>query len=136
MFRRLITVVLIILTVLLFSACGAATKNKQLLVGKWQAETEGSESETFGYAFAFEKDGTITYDLSGLEEFGVEGEEFDEGVEAIGNVMSLNYEVADEDTIEVFAKMFGMKGDPDKISYQLVDENTLVLDGVTYIRVQ
>jgi hypothetical protein len=136
MYKRIIAVVLIVLSVLLFSACGAASKNKQLLVGKWQAETEGTESETFGYAFEFGKDGTLLYNLSGLEEFGVGGEEFDEGVEALGNVMSLNYEVVDDGTVALYAKMFGMKGDAEEFPYELMDENTLMLDGAKYIRVQ
>lgn len=132
--KKSLAVTLAILMVLALSACG--TKNKQVLIGKWQAEAEGTESETFGYAFTFEKDGVLTYDLSGLEEFGVEGEEFEEGVEALGTVMSLNYEVVDSDTIALYAKMFGMKGDAEEITYELVDENTLVLDGVRYVRVQ
>lgn len=136
MIKKLLAITLTILTVLVFSACGTSTNNKQLIVGKWQVDTEGTESEIFGYAFSFEKDGTLFYDLGGLEEFGIEGEEFEEGVEALGTMLSLNYEVVDEDTLEVYAKMFGMKGDPDLISYELVDENTLILDGVKYIRVQ
>ncbi|OQB23897.1 MAG: hypothetical protein BWY11_01550 [Firmicutes bacterium ADurb.Bin182] len=136
MLKKYLSIISALILVLAVTACGAAGTNKKLLIGTWQAKTEGEESETFGYAFTFGKDGKLSYDLSGLKELGIEGEEFEEGVEALGQMMSLNYEVVDNDTIALYVVMFGMKGDADEIAYELIDENTLVLDGVTYIRVK
>ena len=125
--KKILAFALALVMILTLAACGSG--NKKAIVGSWEL-TDG-ESATFGLGFTFEKDGTLTLGIPGLED----SDEYADVMKGLGAIMSMKYKIKSDSVIEVtMSALMGLGGkETIEVSYSL-NGDTLVFDGATYKR--
>ena len=96
----------------------------EALYGGW-VYFDAAQNARYTYIISY---GSIEQELKLTDENGQEHDL------SLGDSFSIRYKVVDEETIAIYSGMVGEDGDTDEIHFEKLDDNTLILDGVTYIR--
>lgn len=139
--KKLFALLLALVMVLSLAACGGG--NKKAIVGTWQIVDESTATD-YGLGIEFTDDGKLRYGLTedvlqGLAQAGgdeITDDEWDEAMQGLDMLMSIEYKVLSDTEIEVtVSAMFGLAKESTTIPYEL-DGDTLTFDGATYSRVK
>jgi hypothetical protein len=129
--------ILIAATLVLMSGCGGGG-NKSDIVGFWEITDENSAA-AYGLGLEFRKDGTMYIGLSkeNLAEFtDMSEKEIEQALEGLGYLYKITYDIKSDTSMEItVSAMMGLAKEKTEVAYSL-DGDTLVLDGVTYKRVE
>lgn len=117
---------------MLLCACGPKEGG---VVGTWKA-AEGTGSSDFGAAFRLTADGKVSFDID-VDAIGLDAEQKAAYTiaKAAMSLVKMTYKVVSDSEMEMTMSMLGLT-QTEKVSYKLVDEDTLIFDGKTYTRVK
>ncbi len=134
--KKCIRILAALMAVVLLIGCLAGCKKKEeeqaklensvheALYGAW-VYFDAAQNARYTYIISY---GSIEQELKLTDENGQEHDL------SLGDSFSIRYKVVDEETIAIYSGMVGEDGDTDEIHFEKLDDNTLILDGVTYIR--
>lgn len=133
--KRNVRILAILMAAVLLLGCLTGCKSKQE-----QQELEKNVHEALYGAWVY-YDATMNARYTYIIDYGIieqelkvtdsNGEEYDL---SLGDVFSIRYNVEDENTIAIYTGLTGEDSEMQEIVFEKPDENTLILDGVTYIR--
>ena len=128
---------IILTAVLLFSlsACGSSG-NRAAIVGTWKAVDTETETE-YGLGMEFTKDGKLRYGLTEEIFAGLaEGEDAEDVMAGLDMLMSIEYKIKSDTEMEITASAFlGLAKESSTVEYHLSGDS-LIFDGVEYVRVK
>jgi len=130
--KKLLTLLLVVTMLLSCTACGG---NKKDIIGTWKIVDTETETE-YGFGLQFTKDGKLRYGLTEDMLASLSGEDWEETMEGLDVLMSIEYDVKSDTEIEVtVSALFGLAKESTMVPYEL-DGDTLVFDGATYTRMK
>lgn len=136
--KKILLTVLALILILSMTACGGG--NKKNIVGTWQIVDTETATE-YGIGLEFTKDGKMRYGLteevlSGIAGEDVDKDDWDEAMEGLDMLMTIEYKIKSDTEMEVTVKaLLGLAKESTVVTYSL-DGDTLVFDGATYSRVK
>lgn len=130
--KKLLTLLLVVTMLLSCTACGG---NKKDIIGTWKIVDTETETE-YGFGLQFTKDGKLRYGLTEDMLASLSDEDWEETMEGLDVLMSIEYDVKSDTEMEVtVSALFGLAKESTMVPYEL-DGDTLVFDGATYTRMK
>ena len=130
--KKLLTLLLVVTMLLSCAACGG---NKKDIIGTWKIVDTETETE-YGFGLQFTKDGKLRYGLTEDMLASLSDEDWEETMEGLDVLMSIEYDVKSDTEMEVtVSALFGLAKESTMVPYEL-DGDTLVFDGATYTRMK
>ena len=133
--KKILVLVLALLMLVSLCACGGG--NKKAIVGMWQIVDMDTETE-YGMGIEFTKDGKMRYGLTEdvLEDLGSDEDAWEEAMEGLEYLMSIEYKVKSDTEMEITMKaLLGLAKEKITVPYELKGD-TLTFDGAVYKRVK
>lgn len=132
--KKLFVLLLVLLMLVSLCACGG---NKKDIVGVWQIVDVDSATE-YGVGIEFTKDGKLRYGVTEdmLESLGSDSDAWEEAMEGLDYLMSIEYKVKSNTELEITMKaLFGLAKEKATVPYELKGD-TLTFDGAVYKKVK
>lgn len=121
-------ILLCILMTVAFAGCDTKEEAAEMIVGEWQLVSE----KEYITKYIFWENGNLT---ESVILFGSDGNEM---AVSMSDLVDMHYRVTDKNVLEVYGTALGYDGltEPEKIRLEFIGDDTMMLDGDTYVRVK